>query len=66
MGSLSHEVTKIYKGDGLPDNSIHMKLNGSVTVLGAFMCKGIHLELEGDANDYVGKVIRRSFNNISK
>jgi glutamate synthase (NADPH/NADH) large chain len=33
-----------------------MKLNGSCgQSLGAFMCKGIHLELEGDANDYVGK-----------
>ena len=53
---LSHEVTKIYKGDGLPDNTIHMKLNGSCgQSLGAFMCNGIHLELEGDANDYVGK-----------
>lgn len=53
---LSHEVTKIYRGDGLPDQTIHMKLHGSAgQSLGAFMCKGIHLELEGDANDYVGK-----------
>ncbi len=53
---LSHELTKVYKGDGLPDGTVHMKLNGSAgQSLGAFMCKGIHLELEGDANDYVGK-----------
>ena len=53
---LSHEVTKVYKGDGLPDGTVHMKLQGSAgQSLGAFMCKGIHLELEGDANDYVGK-----------
>ncbi|MFL2859877.1 MAG: glutamate synthase large subunit [Pontiellaceae bacterium] len=53
---LSHELTKVYKGDGLPDNTVHIKLNGSSgQSLGAFMCKGIHLELEGDANDYVGK-----------
>ena len=53
---LSHELTKIFKGDGLPDNTVHIKLNGSAgQSLGAFMCKGIHLELEGDANDYVGK-----------
>ena len=26
---LSHEVTKIYRGDGLPDQTIHMKLHGS-------------------------------------
>jgi glutamate synthase (NADPH/NADH) large chain len=53
---LSHEVTKVYKGDGLPDGTVHIKLKGSSgQSLGAFMCKGIHLELEGDANDYVGK-----------
>ncbi len=53
---LSHEVTKIYKDQGLPDGTIHFKLNGSIgQSMGAFMCKGIELELEGDANDYVGK-----------
>jgi len=53
---LSHEMTKIYKDKGLPDGTIHFKLNGSVgQSMGAFMNKGIELELEGDANDYVGK-----------
>jgi glutamate synthase (NADPH/NADH) large chain len=53
---LSHEMTKIYKDKGLPDGTVHFKLNGSVgQSLGAFMCKGVELELEGDANDYVGK-----------
>ncbi|HSR88000.1 MAG TPA: glutamate synthase-related protein, partial [Pontiella sp.] len=53
---LSHELTKITEGRGLPDATIHFKLNGSVgQSLGAFICKGIELELEGDANDYVGK-----------
>jgi glutamate synthase (NADPH/NADH) large chain len=53
---LSHELTKIYKGDGLPDGTVHFKLNGSIgQSMGAFMCKGVELELEGDANDYVGK-----------
>ncbi len=53
---LSHEMTKIYKDKGLPDGTVHFKLNGSVgQSLGAFICKGIELELEGDANDYVGK-----------
>ncbi|MFV0521737.1 MAG: glutamate synthase large subunit [Mangrovibacterium sp.] len=53
---LSHEVTKKYKGDGLPDGTIHFKLNGSAgQSFGAFMCKGIELEVEGDANDYFGK-----------
>ncbi|MDF7807429.1 glutamate synthase large subunit [Pontiellaceae bacterium B12219] len=53
---LSHEMTKIYKSDGLPDATVHFNLKGSVgQSLGAFMCRGIELELEGDANDYVGK-----------
>jgi glutamate synthase (NADPH/NADH) large chain len=53
---LSHEVTQVYKDKGLPDGTIHFKLNGSIgQSMGAFMCKGIELELEGDANDYVGK-----------
>ncbi len=53
---LSHELTKVTEGKGLPDGTIHFKLNGSVgQSMGAFMCKGIELELEGDANDYVGK-----------
>ncbi len=53
---LSNEMTKIYKDKGLPDGTVHFNLKGSVgQSLGAFMCKGIELELEGDANDYVGK-----------
>lgn len=53
---LSHEVTKRYHQSGLPTDTIHVKLNGSAgQSLGAFMCKGITLELEGDSNDYVGK-----------
>jgi glutamate synthase (NADPH/NADH) large chain len=53
---LSHEMTKIYKDKGLPDGTVHFKLKGSIgQSMGAFMCKGIELELEGDANDYVGK-----------
>ena len=53
---LSHELTKVYKDKGLPDGTVHFKLKGSVgQSLGAFACKGIELELEGDANDYVGK-----------
>jgi glutamate synthase (NADPH/NADH) large chain len=53
---LSNELTKATEGKGLPDGTIHFKLNGSVgQSLGAFMCNGIELELEGDANDYVGK-----------
>lgn len=53
---LSHEVTKRYHLQGLPTDSIHIKFNGSAgQSLGAFLCPGITLELEGDSNDYVGK-----------
>ncbi|MBA0744480.1 hypothetical protein Gogos_007097 [Gossypium gossypioides] len=53
---LSHEVTKCYHLAGLPAGTIHIKLSGSAgQSLGAFLCPGIMLELEGDSNDYVGK-----------
>ncbi|KAL5999002.1 glutamate synthase [NADH] [Asimina triloba] len=53
---LSHEVTKRYHSEGLPTDCIHVKLFGSAgQSLGAFLCPGITLELEGDSNDYVGK-----------
>ncbi len=53
---LSNEITKLYKGDGLPDDTIHFKLTGTAgQSFGAFNTKGITLELEGDANDYFGK-----------
>jgi glutamate synthase (NADPH/NADH) len=43
-------------GQGLPDDTIHVKLQGHAgQSLGAWLCAGITLELEGDANDYVGK-----------
>lgn len=53
---LSNELTKVHKGEGLPDDTIHFKLKGTAgQSLGAFTAKGITLELEGDANDYCGK-----------
>ncbi|KAK4480505.1 hypothetical protein RD792_013580 [Penstemon davidsonii] len=53
---LSHEVTKRYHLAGLRSDTIHIKLSGSGgQSLGAFLCAGITLELEGDSNDYVGK-----------
>lgn len=43
--------------EGLPENSINIKLTGSAgQSFCAFMVKGVHVTLEGDANDYVGKV----------
>jgi glutamate synthase (NADPH/NADH) len=54
--TLSHEVTKRYGEEGLPRDSIHIKLLGHAgQSLGAWLCPGITIELEGDANDYVGK-----------
>jgi glutamate synthase (NADPH/NADH) large chain len=53
---LSNEITKKYKGNGLPDDTIHFNLTGTAgQSFGAFTTKGITLELEGDANDYFGK-----------
>ncbi|KAK1431855.1 hypothetical protein QVD17_08595 [Tagetes erecta] len=53
---LSHEVTKRYHLAGLPADTIHIKLDGSAgQSIGAFLCPGVLLELEGDSNDYVGK-----------
>jgi glutamate synthase (ferredoxin) len=50
------EVTKKYGPAGLPDETIHLKFNGSAgQSLGAFMPRGMTIELEGDANDYFGK-----------
>ena len=53
---LSHELVKRWGDAGLPDDTIHFKFNGSAgQSFGAFLAKGVTLELEGDANDYVGK-----------
>jgi len=53
---LGHEVTKRYRGQGLPEGTIDITLTGSAgQSFGAFLPRGITLRLEGDANDYVGK-----------
>ncbi|MGO1787771.1 MAG: glutamate synthase large subunit [Sphingobacterium sp.] len=53
---LSNEISKRYGSEGLPDNSINYKFEGSAgQSFGAFNTKGISFELEGEANDYVGK-----------
>jgi glutamate synthase (NADPH/NADH) large chain len=53
---LSNEITKKYKAEGLPHDTIHFKFTGTAgQSFGAFNTKGITLELEGDANDYFGK-----------
>jgi len=53
---VGSDVTKKYGANGLPDDTIHLKFNGSAgQSLGAFMPRGMTIELEGDANDYTGK-----------
>jgi glutamate synthase (NADPH/NADH) len=54
--TLSYNVAKTFGEDGLPENTIHVKVKGSAgQSMGAFLSSGITIELEGDANDYVGK-----------
>ncbi len=53
---VGNEVTKAHGGEGLPDDTIHIRFRGSAgQSLGAFIPKGMTIELEGDANDYLGK-----------
>jgi len=53
---LSNEITKKYKAEGLPEDTIHFNFTGTAgQSFGAFNTKGVTLELEGDANDYFGK-----------
>jgi len=52
---LGNEITKRY-WDGLPEDTVCLHFQGSAgQSLGAFVPKGVTLELEGDANDYLGK-----------
>jgi glutamate synthase (NADPH/NADH) large chain len=53
---LSGELAKRHGHAGLPDDTISVKLNGTAgQSFGAFLARGISLELNGEANDYVGK-----------
>jgi glutamate synthase domain-containing protein 2/glutamate synthase domain-containing protein 1/glutamate synthase domain-containing protein 3 len=53
---LSGEIARRHGSAGLPDNTIRFQFSGSAgQSFGAFLAKGVTLELEGDANDYVGK-----------
>ncbi|MEW6491326.1 MAG: glutamate synthase large subunit [Cyanobacteriota bacterium] len=52
---LGNEITKRH-WDGLPEDTVHLHFQGSAgQSFGAFVPKGVTLELEGDANDYFGK-----------
>ena len=53
---LSSEITRTFGMAKLADGHVHVRLRGSAgQSLGAFLCKGVTLEVFGDANDYVGK-----------
>ena len=53
---LSHEIAKRYGHEGLPDDTIHIRFAGSAgQSFGAFLAKGVTLDLVGDTNDYCGK-----------
>src|SRR5208337_1447544 len=53
---LSGEIARRYGHAGLRDEAIHVKFKGTAgQSFGAFLAKGVTLELEGEANDYVGK-----------
>ncbi len=53
---LSGEIARRWGSAGLPDGTIRFYFTGSAgQSFGAFLARGVTLELEGDANDYVGK-----------
>jgi len=53
---VGSEVTRRYGAEGLPVDTIQLKFEGSAgQSFGAFIPRGVTLELEGDANDYIGK-----------
>jgi glutamate synthase (NADPH/NADH) large chain len=53
---LSGMIAQRYGHTGLPRDTIHVKLTGTAgQSFGAWLAHGVTFELEGDANDYVGK-----------
>ncbi|MFN0314451.1 MAG: glutamate synthase-related protein [Burkholderiales bacterium] len=53
---LSGEIAQRYGHDGLPDETVHVRLAGSAgQSFGAFLAKGVWLDLIGETNDYCGK-----------
>jgi len=53
---LSGKVAKAFGEEGLPDDTINIKLTGSAgQSFGAFLARGISINLVGDTNDYMGK-----------
>eukprot|EP00581_Thalassiosira_minuscula_P012171 CAMPEP_0183715274 /NCGR_PEP_ID=MMETSP0737-20130205/9570_1 /TAXON_ID=385413 /ORGANISM="Thalassiosira miniscula, Strain CCMP1093" /LENGTH=1599 /DNA_ID=CAMNT_0025944365 /DNA_START=168 /DNA_END=4967 /DNA_ORIENTATION=+ len=53
---LSYEISKRYGKEGLPDDTIQIKMKGHAGQSFAFtLAKGVTITVEGDANDYTGK-----------
>jgi len=53
---LSGEVARRHGHAGLPEDTIRIRFTGTAgQSFGAFLSRGVSLELVGDANDYVGK-----------
>lgn len=53
---LSNEISKQFKGEGLPDGTIEFRFRGSAgQSFGAFVAPGVQFTLEGESNDYFGK-----------
>ena len=53
---IGSEISRRYGEEGLPDDTIKLTFVGSVgQSFGAFIPRGMTLELEGDSNDYIGK-----------
>src|ERR1700748_2630855 len=53
---LSGKVANIYGHEGLPDDTITVSFRGTAgQAFGAWLAKGVTFDLEGEANDYVGK-----------
>jgi glutamate synthase (NADPH/NADH) large chain len=53
---LSGRVAERYGHEGLPDDTVYIKLKGVAgQSFGAWAAHGVTLELEGEGNDYVGK-----------
>ncbi len=53
---LSWRIAQRYGHEGLADDTIHIRLAGSAgQSFGAFLARGVTLDLVGDTNDYCGK-----------
>ena len=53
---IAGEIARVHGDEGIPENSIEIRLTGSAgQSFGAFLIDGMHVLLEGEANDYVGK-----------